>query len=94
MGSAGVPGADPAGNYAGSYVASGASSTVRALEIESFTSAQATTDAVGTEVQEIIPVYCKNTRYTMSIDAENPTPLNLYSMTWEGDYNQKYYKNV
>lgn len=48
VGSAGVPGADPAGNYAGSYVASGASNTVRALEIEAFASAQATTDAVVT----------------------------------------------
>jgi hypothetical protein len=48
VGSAGVAGADPAGNYAGSYVASGGSNTVRALEIETFASAQATTDAVVT----------------------------------------------
>lgn len=48
VGSAGVAGADPAGNYASNYVASGGSNTVRALEIESFSSAQATTDAVVT----------------------------------------------
>jgi len=48
VGSAGVSGADPAGNYASSYVATGGSNTVRALEIEAFASAQATTDAVVT----------------------------------------------
>lgn len=48
VGSAGVQGADPAGVYASSYVASTASATVRAQEITAFTSAQATTDAVVT----------------------------------------------
>ena len=48
VGSAGVPGADPAGTYAGSYVATAASATIKAVEIEAFSSAQATTDAVVT----------------------------------------------
>jgi hypothetical protein len=48
VGSGGVSGADSGGVYAGSYVATGNSTTVRALEIETFASAQATTDAVVT----------------------------------------------
>ena len=41
-----------------------------------------------------IPVYEKNTNLTLTLKSTHPSPATLYSMTWEGDYNNRYYKYV
>ena len=41
-----------------------------------------------------IPVYEKNNNFNLSIKSTSPLPATLISLTWEGDYSPKYYKNV
>ena len=46
------------------------------------------------EVERTIPVYTRNTALDVSLTSSFPHPLTLYSMRWEGAYNQRYYKRV
>jgi len=41
-----------------------------------------------------IPIYERNTNLTLSLKSTHPSPATLFSMTWEGDYSNKYYKRV
>ena len=41
-----------------------------------------------------VPVYEKNNNFSLSIKSTSPLPATLISLTWEGDYSPKYYKNV
>ena len=41
-----------------------------------------------------IPVYEKNVNLTLTLKSSHPSPATLYSMTWEGDYTNKYYQRV
>jgi|TARA_Y100000033_G_scaffold41638_1_gene42185 hypothetical protein len=49
---------------------------------------------VEDEYQGVVPVYEKNTNFTLTIKSTSPLPATLISLTWEGDYSPKYYKNV
>ena len=49
---------------------------------------------VEDEFQGVIPVYEKNNNFNLSIKSTSPLPATLISLTWEGDYSPKYYKNV
>ena len=49
---------------------------------------------VEDEFQGVIPVYEKNNNFTLIIKSTSPLPATLISLTWEGDYSPKYYKNV
>ena len=42
----------------------------------------------------VIPIYDRNTNITLTLKSTHPTPLTLYSMIWEGDYTNKFYKSV
>ena len=53
-------------------------------------------DTVGTQV---VPIYDRNTSFTPNpygiyITSNHPSPCTLVSMTWEGDYSNKFYKRV
>ena len=50
--------------------------------------------AVETNVIRTIPVYDKNTNVDIYLKSKYPTPTNITSMSWEGDYNPMYYKRV
>ena len=41
-----------------------------------------------------IPVYERNTNVDITLKSTHPSPATLFSMTWEGDYNNRYYKRV
>ena len=41
-----------------------------------------------------VPVYDRNYNVKISLKSSHPSPCTLFSMSWEGDYNQRYYKNV
>ena len=41
-----------------------------------------------------LPAYERNTAFTLRMHSEHPSPFNLFSITWEGDYSNRYYKNV
>ena len=49
---------------------------------------------VEDEFQGVIPVYEKNDNFLLTIYSASPLPATLISLTWEGDYSPKYYKNV
>ena len=49
---------------------------------------------VEDEYTGTVPIYEKNNNFTLSIESESPLPATLISLTWEGDYSPKYYKNV
>ncbi len=41
-----------------------------------------------------IPVYEKNENVDITLKSSHPAPATLRSMSWEGDYSQKYYRRV
>ena len=43
---------------------------------------------------QTIPTYEKNTNLTVTIKSSHPAPATLYSMSWEGDYSNKFYQRV
>ena len=55
-----------------------------------------TVNTVGIDKEQVVtlPVYEKNTNLTLSLKSTHPTPSTLYSINWEGDYSNKYYKRV
>jgi len=46
------------------------------------------------EAIKTIPVYERNTNVDITLKSTNPSPATLHSMSWEGDYTQRYYKRV
>ena len=41
-----------------------------------------------------IPLYEKNINLELSMKSTHASPATLYSLTWEGDYTDAYYKRV
>jgi len=55
---------------------------------------EADTPAIESDITTTIPLYDRNTNIDIRIKSTHPTPTNIISATWEGDYNPRYYKNV
>jgi len=55
-----------------------------------------TVNTAGIDKEQIatLPVYEKNTNLTLTLKSTHPTPATLYSLNWEGDYTNRYYKRV
>jgi hypothetical protein len=41
-----------------------------------------------------LPAYERNTSLTLRLHSEHPSPFALFSVTWEGDYSNRYYRSV
>ena len=41
-----------------------------------------------------VPVYDRNINATLTLKSSHPAPATLLSMSWEGDYTDKYYKRA
>ena len=41
-----------------------------------------------------IPIYERNTNVDITLKSTHPSPATLFSMTWEGDYSNRFYKRV
>ena len=52
------------------------------------------TIAIAKEQEVSLPVYERNTNYTLTLKSSHPAPATLYSMAWEGDYSSRLYKRV
>ena len=50
--------------------------------------------AIAKEQEVTLPVYERNTNYTLTLTSSHPTPATLYSLAWEGDYTNSLYKRV
>ena len=46
------------------------------------------------EVTQVVPTYEKNTNLSITLKSSHPSPATLHSMSWEGDYNTKFYQRV
>lgn len=55
---------------------------------------EADTHEVLPIAQQAIPIYQKNTNYTLTLTSSHPTPATLLSMEWEGNYSNMYYNRV
>ena len=44
--------------------------------------------------EQVVPCYERNTNLTIRVGSNHPSPATIYSMTWEGDYSNMYYKRV
>lgn len=43
---------------------------------------------------QTVPIYARNTDTTIHITSHHPSPATIFSVTWEGDYNNRYYRRV
>jgi hypothetical protein len=50
--------------------------------------------AIDTEQEVTVPIYERNINYTLILKSNKPTPATLYSLAWEGDYSNAFYKRV
>ena len=50
--------------------------------------------SIADEYIHTIPVYERNTNVTVHLKSTHPSPATLNSMTWEGDFNPKFYQRV
>tara|TARA_R100000458_G_C8277019_1_gene252462 strand:- start:985 stop:4596 length:3612 start_codon:yes stop_codon:yes gene_type:complete len=50
--------------------------------------------AINPDNIETIPIYEKNTNMTLTLKSTHPSPATLYSMSWEGDYTNQFYRSV
>ena len=50
--------------------------------------------AFYTESSKTIPIYDRNINTTLILKSTHPSPATIHSMTWEGDWTNRYYKNV
>ena len=54
----------------------------------------ANTLVIDPEQEVTLPIYERNTNYTLTLKSSHPSPATLYSLAWEGDYSSKLYKRV
>tara|TARA_R100001530_G_scaffold47808_2_gene35942 strand:+ start:3613 stop:6840 length:3228 start_codon:yes stop_codon:yes gene_type:complete len=50
--------------------------------------------AIDDEVIRTVPIYERNKNLTIKLKSSHPSPATLYSMTWEGDFTNKFYQRV
>ena len=50
--------------------------------------------SIAEEHIHTIPVYDRNTNLSVHLNSTHPSPATLNSMTWEGDFNPKFYQRV
>ena len=50
--------------------------------------------AIVNEVIETMPCYERNTNLTVNVKSEHPAPATLYSLAWEGDFTNRFYRRV
>ena len=49
---------------------------------------------IVSEVVETVPCYERNTNLKVNVKSSHPSPATLYSLAWEGDYSNRFYKRV
>jgi len=49
---------------------------------------------IVSEVVETVPCYERNTNLKVNVKSSHPAPATLYSLAWEGDYTNRFYKRV
>jgi len=55
------------------------------------------TNSVGIlndELLRTVPIYDRNTNVTLTVKSTHPAPATMHTLTWEGVYNDRFYKSV
>lgn len=52
------------------------------------------TVALKDRYTQTVPIYARNTDTTIHIKSSHPSPATIFSINWEGDYNNRYYTRV
>ncbi len=52
------------------------------------------TVALKERYTQTVPIYSRNTDTTINIKSSHPSPATIFSINWEGDYNDRYYRRV
>ena len=72
----------------------GRSDYTKSYESIEWDSIKSSTSTIADTYIHTIPVYDRNENLTVHIKSNHPSPATLFSMNWEGDYSNKYYKRV
>ena len=51
-------------------------------------------DPTVEEVIETVPCYERNTNLSLTITSSHPSPATIYSLAWEGDFTNRFYRRV
>ena len=68
----------------------------RVIQYESSTAGTylANTASIREETTLTVPVYDKNTNFILELSSKHPSPTTVYSLEWEGNYSNLYYRSV
>jgi len=55
---------------------------------------KANTPMIADSFTKIIPCYSRNKQMEVEISARHPSPFTLFSISWEGDFSNKFYRSV
>ena len=72
----------------------GRSDYTKSYESIEWDSIKSSTSTIADTYIHTIPVYDRNENLTVHIKSNHPSPATLWSMNWEGDYSNKYYRRV
>ena len=54
----------------------------------------ANTPMIAESLTRIIPCYIRNKQMDVELHSRHPSPFTLFSISWEGDFSNKYYRSV
>ena len=54
----------------------------------------ANTPMIAESLTRIIPCYIRNKQMDVELHSRHPSPFTLFSISWEGDFSEKYYRSV
>jgi len=55
---------------------------------------KADTPMIAESLTRIIPCYIRNKQMDVELHSRHPSPFTLFSISWEGDFSNKYYRSV
>ena len=64
------------------------------FEANNMNTYRANTPILVPEWTEYIPVYERNTSVEIRLSSDHPSPFSVFSIMWEGDLNNRYYRSV
>jgi len=67
---------------------------IEKFEANTMDSYRANSPNLADQVTRTIPCYCRNVNMNITLSSQHPSPFTLYSIAWEGDYTNKFYRSV
>ena len=67
---------------------------IEKFEANTMDSYKANSPNLKDQVTRTIPCYCRNVNMNITLSSQHPSPFTLYSIAWEGDYTNKFYRSV